>query len=255
MSAADSDTRSRRGARAAPGSARAPGAVGRSPAAELSDPALVAAMRREDASALAEFYARFAPLLERRGRAWGLSAAAREELAADVLTDVALHLLQPTAPVPASLAAYLLTALRHRIGRDAESGVAGDVTLALCSDYARAASLGPGHAPAGTAPALDALARHLDAGLREEERRLLVWLAHHVPLRTVAGWLDVRYETAVKRAQRLRARLRAVAEAYVATLAEDDQRVVQALLRRADAAPAATPTTSCETAAAGDGTR
>ena len=227
------------------------------------DAALVAAMRREEPAALAGFHERFAPLLTRCAHAWGARGARRDDAVHDVLADVALALMRHTAPVPRSLAAYLVTSLRHHLGgaqraearraRHAEAAAPADATppwpshdagaerrvgAALYSEHARRAAAGPLWAPPGAHPALAALARHLDDGLRDDDRLLLAWLAHHVPLRTAAAWLGVSYEGACKRAQRLRARLRAAALAHLATLPPAERRVVARVLARGDA-PAA----------------
>src|SRR5687768_13670604 len=86
------------------------------PPSALTDAALVAAMRREERAAIAQFYARFAPLLHRCARLWGVPAGERETAVDDVLADVALALMRHTTPVPRALDAYLATALRHHLG-------------------------------------------------------------------------------------------------------------------------------------------
>lgn len=241
------------------------------------DAALVAALRREERRAFAELYDRFAPRLARLARLWGVPDGEREPLAAEVLGDVAMALARHAAPAPRSLAAYLATSLRRRVGaaarargrrarlagtaadgpeaasfappsRDPE--ITGDVGRLLCSEHAlRAAD--PAWSPAPLDPAVARLAEHLVAEIGEDDRRLLAWLAHDVPLRTAAEWLGVRYDAAGKRAQRLRARLRVRAERYADRLPEgEERRAVHAFLRRA-AAPAAAPASRPERAATG----
>jgi len=231
-----------------------------------TDAALVAAMRREERAALAEFYARFAPLLRRCARLWGVPAAERETAVDDVLADVALALMRHTRPVPRSLAAYLATSFRHHLGTDhrrderrrsrlselcgpgdADGGSAGapsdadaGAARALCSDHARRSARGPDASPAAPSAVLAALARHLESRLADDDRLLLAWLAHHVPLRTAAAWLGVTYESVSKRAQRLRARMRAASLMYVDALPAAERREVERVLARGDAAaPAA----------------
>lgn len=215
---------------------------------EAADAALVAAMRRDDRGALEAFHVRFAPLLARCLRAWGAPPEVADDVAGDVLTDVALALLRHTTPVPRSLAAYLLTALRHRLGararaRDASAGDddGAEADAGGCSEHARRGAAGPAWAPPAAHPAVAALVAHLEAPLRDDERQLLAWLAHHVPLRTVATWLGVPYDTACKRAQRLRARLRRRAAAYVAARPPDERRQLDALLARGAAPDAPSP--------------
>ena len=224
-----------------------------------SDAALVAAMRREEHAAVAQFYARFAPFLQRCARLWGVAASERDAVVDDVLADVALALMRHTRPVPRSLAAYLATALRHRLGaagraerrervlREGDAGGAAHATrdgdadvavLPLSSEHARRSARGPGDEALDAHPAVAAFVRHLEAVLPDDDRLLLAWLAHHVPLRTAAAWLGVSYEGACKRAQRLRARLRAAALAHLATLPPAERRVVARVLARGDA-PAA----------------
>jgi DNA-directed RNA polymerase specialized sigma24 family protein len=226
------------------------------------DATLVAALRREERQAFAELYGRFAPRLARLARLWGVPDGEREPLAAEVLGDVAMSLVRHAAPAPRSLAAYLATALRRRVGVAARARgrrarlagaaddsrgdarpvappshdpeITGDVGRLLCSEHAlRAAD--PDASPAPLDPAVARLAGHLIAGIGDDDRRLLLWLAHDVPLRTAAGWLGIGYEAAGKRAQRLRARLRRKAEEHVAALGDAEGRAVRAILRRAGA--------------------
>lgn len=232
-------------------------------AAPRDDAALVAALRREEREALVELYTRFTPLLARCAQAWGAPPGDRDELVTDVLSDVALTLMRHTTPVPRSLAAYLVTALRHRLGatgraatrRAALERAEGDdpddgehdAVHALCSEHSRRAA-GPTRPDAGAPRAVLArLAEHLDGLLDDDERLLLAWLAHHVPLRVAAGWLALPYETVAKRAQRLRARLRAAAERHVATLPPAEQREVWRVLHRGLPAAAAAPATAIPT--------
>lgn len=243
------------------------------------DAALVAALRREERRAFAELYDRFAPRLVRLARAWGVPDGEREPLAVEVLGDVAMALARHAAPAPRSLAAYLATSLRRRIGAAALSrarrarragtldgadearrfappsqdpDATGHVGRLLCSEHALRAADPDRPAPA-VDPAIARLAEHLLAGMAEDDRRLLAWLAHDVPLRTAAEWLGLRYDAAGKRAQRLRTRLRARAERYVERLpdAEERRRVLAVLGRAALPAPEAGPAVRPEDAGAG----
>jgi len=196
-------------------------------APRLTDAELVAAIRREEPAAIAELFRRFAPMLRRSVAAW--PAVDGEVLVEEVIEDVALTLMRPTTPAPRSLAAYLLVALRHRVAavQRAESDRAmreGEVV----HDTPTAA----GGSPAPH-PVLALMATRLDATLSDQERLLLAWMAEHVPMRTVATWLGIGYDAALKRASRLRTRLRADALAYVATLPPEERRVVELFLERA----------------------
>lgn len=232
----------------------------------LSDTELVAAMRREDPAAIAELFRRFAPLLRRRAASWLGEGGERDAMVDDVIADVALALLRPTASVPRSLAAYLLTALNHRVAGakqaeckrfDEECDAAGDVYAAAgpveghaaravaepalavvrasVSEHALRSAAGTA-AEQGSAPLHPVLARlstELDAGLSDPDRLLLAWLAEHVPMRTVAAWLGIGYDAALKRSSRLRARLRVAALEHAALLPPAERRVMDAFLGRA----------------------
>ena len=168
-------------------------------------------MRRERPEAIAEFYARFAPMLRRLARRWGLADADAEQVATDTLGDVALALMAPEAVLPRALASYVATALRSRLAmdhrgderrwareRDLETTtgpyqprshertlrVAEPVALrALCSEHALRSSAGPQASEIAAAPhpALLRLVARVEGELRDADRLLLVWTAHHVP--------------------------------------------------------------------------
>ncbi len=109
------------------------------------------------------------------------------------------------------------------------------VVRAGLSTYSLRAAAGEGVdvAPPELHPVLARLAVELDAGLREQDRQLLAWLADHVPMRTAAEWLGIGYDAALKRASRLRARLRVAALAHTDALPPGERRVVHAFLGRA----------------------
>lgn len=201
---------------------------GRDPTtSRMTDTELLAAIRREEPAAIAELYRRFAPLLRGSARAWpGVDGDALVE---EVIADVALALMRPTATAPRSLAAYLLVALRHRAA--AVQRAEGDRAAAE-GGCAREYHPADGE-PAPLHPVLARLAAQLDASLDDQERLLLAWVAERVPMRTVAGWLGIGYDAALKRASRLRARLHASALAHIAALPPEDRRVADAFLGRA----------------------
>lgn len=237
---------------------------------QWSDAELVSAMRAGHEAAVAELYLRFRPLLLRVAQRQGVHAAERGELATEVLTDVALTLLDASAAAPRSLPAYLATALRRKLAMrhrarsrqarrhaaatadDAGTTAApptaarvaeGGAVRTLHSEHSLRASAGPEREPPGLDPALAALAARLERELGEADQLLLVWLSHHVPLRTIAEWQGVRYDTAAKRASRLKARLRAVAVAHADALPAAERRRLHRFLARAGVAlaPAAAP--------------
>ena len=231
--------------------------------AEWSDAELVAAMRGGDEAAVAELYLRFRPFLLRLAGRRGLQRAERAEVVGEVLADVALALLDPASPVPRSLAAYLATALRNAVAMRRRAGLRrarwqseasdgangagaralrvaepGAVRL-LQSEHSLRASAGPDDDALALDPALAGLVSRLERELTDADRQLLVWLSHHVPLRTVAEWLGVRYDAAAKRASRLKARLRAVAVAHADALPAVERRRLHHFFARAGIAPPA----------------
>jgi RNA polymerase sigma factor (sigma-70 family) len=237
------------------------GARGRAgAAAELSaalaragDAALLEGMRRGESAAYEEYLLRFQPILLDQARRARIPGAEREECVLEVLSDVAVRLALPDAPTPRSLAAYLVTSFRRRhlnalrddarrmrreeaasLLAEEESGAGA----AACSEGTRRASRGPAWEEVGPAPALDRLARALDAELTEAERLVLVWVSHHVPQREIAAWLGVSYAAAAQRICRLRQRLRASAARYVATLPAAERDEIARFLRRAERAGA-----------------
>ena len=74
---------------------------------------------------------------------------------------------------------------------------------------------------------------------------MLVWLAHHVPQRTIAEWQGLSYEVAAKRATRLRARLRAAAVRFAEALPVQERHELDLFFRRAGIVT--TPVTPAET--------
>ena len=235
------------------------------PPAAWSDAELVAAMRAGDETAVAELYLRFRPFLLRLAGRHGLQRGERAELVGEVLADVALALLDPAAPAPRALAAYLAAALRNAVTMRRRSGArrahwliaasaddAGDAAVrprrvaeggavrALQSEHSLRASAGPDDDALALDPALAALVLRLERELTDGDRQLLVWLSHHVPLRTAAEWLGVKYDTAAKRASRLKARLRAVAVRHAGELPARERRRLHHFFARAGIAlPAA----------------
>src|ERR1700722_10794974 len=82
------------------------------------DRALVEAMRSGDSPALAEFYRRFRPVLLVAAGRLPAGVADRETLVEDALTDAAVYLIAGRAPVPMSVAGYLVRGLRNRVLND-----------------------------------------------------------------------------------------------------------------------------------------
>ena len=70
-----------------------------------------------------------------------------------------------------------------------------------------------------------------------EDRQLLVWSTHRVPLRECAAWLGISYDSAKQRLSRLRARLLRESVTHLSELTEPDRAELVRLLRRADTVP------------------
>ena len=219
-----------------------------SAARALGDVALVEAMRRGEPGALREFLLRFEPLLEYHAHRLGASGGERDDLVGETLEDAALALVAPTAIVPRSLPAYLVTALRNRLlntRRGARGAArmreslprtadrAGAVDDGLCSESTLRAGAGPAWEPPRPSRVVAALAAALFDDLSDDDRVLLVWVSHHVPYREIAQWLGLGYAAVGKRVERLRARLRAKADVHLASLGDADRAALEALLTRA----------------------
>jgi RNA polymerase sigma factor (sigma-70 family) len=190
-----------------------------------SEAELVSAVRQGDFEALREFYARFEPLLARYAARAGLAIEYWEDEAHDVLCDVVLALITGgTRTAVRSVHGYIIRAFRNRmldarrasrrrdereIGMSASTSDAGErLVLESCSEHAIRESAGAGAEVAQLSPALSRLARVLDDALSADERRMLEWVSHAVPMREIAGWLDIGYSAAKVRLSRLRSRLR-----------------------------------------------
>lgn len=217
--------------------------------AGLGERELVMAMRRDEEGAFVEFVARFHPLLLRQVQLARVASEDRDALVVEVLGDMAERLTYPGARVPRSIAAYLVTCVRHRAmnrHRDvARRQRLGDAALTeldthhertvldLCSEASLRASRGASWEPPTVRPALTRLAAALDASLNEEERRIIAWLGQHVTHRQMAEWLGIGVAAMAKRVARLRRRLRAAAVAYVAACEGAERGELTRFLERA----------------------
>lgn len=215
----------------------------------LGDDALVVAMRSGDEAALREFLLRFHALLVHHAEKLRVEPAEREDLVVDVLEDAALRLTAPVAPLPRSLAKYLVKSLRNRwftscrasvrgdrIARDhAEYPLSsGDATLALLvSEGSLRAASGPWGEEPTTRDALARLSDALVAVLTAEELQLMVWTSNFIPYREIGSWLNVGYAAVGKRIERLRTRLRTYAAAYASTLSDAEREQLARFFHRA----------------------
>ena len=205
-------------------------------------------MRREESAAFQDFFAWYSPLLMREARRLGVPPDQCEEVVIGCLDDAAVGLMQHTAPIPRSLAAYLVTALRHdvfnesrRVRRERShnevayremSNQRQRVVMEGCSEASLRASGGPDWESIPLAPAIARLAESLDATLAAEERRLLLWVGQWVPQTLIAEWLGISYGATRARVLRLRARLRLAAERHVEGAGAADRAVLEGFFRR-----------------------
>ena len=215
---------------------------------DAGDRALLEAIRRDDASAIAQFIERMTPLLVDAARRAGIAGADRETLVVEFLDDIVLQLMH--GPLPASPAGFATTAFRHRLSdlaradaarhrRDVDDCVAvgGEPTVAAaCSDYTRRVV----HAPDADDDSADACMRvvvreflvRLTSDCTDDDRDLLIAVSNRIPLRDCAAWLGISHAATRQRIARLRTRLRVGALAQLATLAPHDRAIVARLLVR-----------------------
>jgi len=210
---------------------------------------LVQHMRRGEPAAIREFYRRFTPVLWKEARRAHVYPALRDDVVNDCLGDGAMRLMRPEAPVPASLTAYLITALRNRMSNDrraarrratlgaASAAVAhaetGErVVREACSEASLRASAGPAFEAPPLSPVLARLWSLIDGAATSEEHRLMRWLAASVPQSLAAEWLGITHNAARVRALRLRDRLMGVALRSGEQWAPEERRELYAFLRR-----------------------
>jgi DNA-directed RNA polymerase specialized sigma24 family protein len=217
----------------------------------MKDYDIVVAMRRGDAVAFEHYVERFHRILLDYARRAGVPASERDELATELLDDVAIQLMTRSAPLPQNPRMYLLAALRHKLlnrkrGSERRRRVVSEAARAAYGDRARSlgesaagcseelvrASHGPEWEGAPLPRVLERLAGRLSEALRDDERVLLVAVAENIPQREIAEWLGVSYAVARKRLERLRARLTDVAMQYANTLEPDDARELQRFFHR-----------------------
>ncbi len=234
--------------------------------ASCTESELVAGLLGIEPAAIRAFIERYQPKLSARARRFGIAEPARSELVSDILHDSVCRLTQRRTPLRAPLAAYLALALRNRLrnrARDGSaharrvaeaSGLGGSAALSAASDVVRpdvaysdaehamvdsVLSEGTRHAsegawwePSTLTPALERLASALEEGLTSDERRMLIWVAHFVPLREVAEGLGITRTAAKVRLFRLRARLKEAAVHFASALEPNERSELLKFFRR-----------------------
>ena len=186
-----------------------------------TDSELLQHMRRDDASAIREFYRRFTPVLWKEASRARVRPEIRDDLVIDCLSDSAIHLMQASVAAPRSLAGYLVAAFRNRVSSEYRSSARRTATGAravsmtngelvvreVCSEASLRASAGPLAETPPLSPVLERLSRVVNAGITDQERQMLRWVAASIPQRLIAEWMGITHNAARVRVLRLRERL------------------------------------------------
>lgn len=199
------------------------------------DAQLLVRIRRNEARALRQFIARFEPILLDQARRLGVRRNERPTTVTDFLADILVKLAR--SPAPRLLASFVITSFRNCVAdtyREAlirerhalAEEIVGEerVIRSGCSEFMVRAAEGPDalddepSSQSGTA-----LIHILFDGCTAEERQLLVWSAHRVPLRDCATWLGISYDSVKQRLSRLRARLIHESTAHLSELSASDR--------------------------------
>lgn len=214
---------------------------------QLSDRALIDAMRASAPEAWHEFIARFRPLLIRYGSRTGMDQVECEASVDQVLEESALRWAVDGAAPPENMAGYLLRALnfhRRTVERDAkrreeryhraaEPDQPEGAVLSLCSEASVRYSAGPINDNENpTQGALERLCKLLRQSLGEEDSQILTQLADGLPQREIAEELGLTYEAGRKRIQRLCLRVRAMVPTIARQLSSTDRAHLERVLRR-----------------------
>ena len=215
--------------------------------AEVPDDELMARLRRGEAAACHEFFARFAPMLLELAARQGVPREWCWEPVTDLLDDVAERIRAHRLPAVASLAAYLASALRRRLSnarRDrrrrerlarevaVEAGAPGEsAVLSTCSAHSLRASRPPDDGdPDGLHPIVRGFHDHVRATLSEDEWRILGWIGERVPQREIAEWMGTTHGAMRVRVARLRARAAAAGRRYLDALAPPERALLDRFL-------------------------
>ena len=214
---------------------------------DLSDSALIDAMRGGVSEAWQEFLVRFRPLLIQYGLRTKMGRSGANDCVEHVLEDAAMRWAVEGAAPPKNVVAYLLRAAslhQRTLERDATRRVRkhqraideeqreGPI-LSSCSEAAIRDSRGPAdHVEEFTQDALVRLCQLVRQSLGEDDSKILTQLADGLPHRAIAAELGLSYEAGRKRIQRLCARVRDLVPIAVQGLSSTDRVHVERLLRR-----------------------
>lgn len=214
---------------------------------ERSDIELLTGIRRNELSALREFALRFEPLLLDQARRLAVGRSDRGTIVTGFLDDLLVRLASTKSEAPRSLRAFVVTSFRNHVidlhreavvreshARSEEEEIGTEyVVRATCSEFMLRAAQGDDRAEESSSSPAAALIHVLLDGCSLDERQLLVWSAHRVPLRECAAWLGVSYDAAKQKLSRLRTRLVRDSITHLSSLADSDRRELSRLLRRA----------------------
>ena len=221
---------------------------------EVSDAALVAAVRRGESDAIDEFLERFQEVVMSQAKLMRIPRAEWRSWTSDLLCDVVLGLIGKAESGPRSMVAYLITSARnkHRAAQRAwsihrtriaeratELSGAESVVASACSESSVKATYAPDWEPAPLPPVLDRLVSVMESAITSDERHLLSWVAQRTSFSTIARMLGEKRPTIVKRVTRLRARLIAAALRFGESLETYERAELVRFLRRTGAYDAA----------------
>ncbi|HKR09090.1 MAG TPA: hypothetical protein VJS39_07875, partial [Gemmatimonadaceae bacterium] len=147
------------------------------------------------------------------------------------------------------LTRYLVAAFRNRARRghrdssrrdsytgaaSSEIGTAQQRIVAECISEYTFASSGTSEIVTPSRGVIVGLAQRVSTELSADEMKMMVGIGRHLPLREIAGQLQISYGAARVRVHRLRERFRRIAGEYVATLAPEQKNEITRFFRRAE---------------------
>ena len=221
---------------------------------EVSDAALIAAVRRGDPDAIDEFLERFQEIVMSQAKLMRIPRAEWRAWTSDLLCDVVIGLMGNTQASPRSVIGYLIAAARNKhlaaqrewsihqtrlAERATALGGAERVLASACSEASIRGTYGPDWEPTPLPPVLDRLVTAMEGAISPEERRLLSWVAQRASFSTIARMLGEQRSTIVKRVTRLRARLVDAALRFGESLELNERAELVRFLRRTGAYDAA----------------
>ena len=205
---------------------------------------MLVGIRENDSRALRAFVRRFLPVLLDQARRLHVAEGERLTIVTSFLDDILISLAQ-LAP-PKAMSSYVVTSFRNSVAdmyrhesmverqteAQAEELGAARVIGGSCSEFMLRAVNAPDAEKASTPALAVALLHALMEKCTVEERQLLVWMSHRVPLRDCAEWLGISYEGTRQRVSRLRARLKSESDVFLSNSSAPDRAVLVRILAR-----------------------